>query len=60
MKLRMIFYVTYMIKMIKFDFSDETVRKQMIEDKEISVRGFHSNKGIFIQVANMLKTMENR
>lgn len=54
------FYVTYMIKMIKFDFSDETVRKQMIEDKEISVRGYHSNKGIFIQVANMLKTMENR
>ena len=31
----------------------------MIEDKEINSY-HHSNQGIFLKVANMLKTMENR
>ncbi|MGB5964975.1 MAG: P-loop NTPase fold protein [Sulfurimonadaceae bacterium] len=53
-------YVAYMIKIIKFDFSDDTVRKQMIEDREIDSSSYRGNQGIFVQVANMLKTMENR
>lgn len=54
-------YIGYMIKIIKFDFADDTVRNQMIEDKEIDTRYYpRYTQSIFVQVANMLKTMENR
>jgi len=52
--------IAYMIKIIKFDFSDDTIRKQMIEDGEIDRKDCrHSTQSIFVQVANMLKTMKN-
>lgn len=55
------YYIDHMIKIIKFDFSDDTVRKQMIEDEEIDRRDYSNNtQSIFVQVANILKTMENR
>ena len=54
-------YLEYMIKVIKFDLSDEDTRKQMIADKEIdSSRDYYGSEGLLISVVNMLKTMENR
>lgn len=54
-------YIEYMIKVIKFDFADEDTRKQMINKKEIQGNGYSfENKGLLVQVANMLKTMDNK
>lgn len=55
-------YLEYMIKIIKFDFADESTRKQMIADREIDTSGHfgHRREGLLVYVANMLTTMETR
>lgn len=52
-------YIEYMVKEIKYDFADPELRKRMIEDKEIETRRY-DRTGMFMQIANMLNTMNER